>query len=123
MAANDDVISAGLAQVGLPPAEACLYQNSTCVEITPIASSNVYVASPYINLLQILHELLGVSQLEAPADWKMPIKPIDGESIEFPADFQQLVMAYQKALKLAVREAIIDQNTQQALCKTAIDLV
>jgi len=32
--------------------DACLYIHSTCVEITPIALSNVYVASPYYNLVQ-----------------------------------------------------------------------
>lgn len=47
---NDDVIRIGLQQYGLSPAEACDYIHSTCVEITPIASSNVWVASPYMNL-------------------------------------------------------------------------
>jgi pyruvate-formate lyase len=111
---NDEVISAGLAQVGLPPAESCLYQNSTCVEITPIGSSNVYVASPYINLIQILHGILGVPQLQVPVNGLPRVRIKVDEIIEFPQDFQQLVIAYQKALKSAVREAVIDQNTQQA---------
>jgi pyruvate-formate lyase len=111
---NDDVISAGLAQVGLPPAEACLYQNSTCVEITPVASSNVYVASPYINLLQILHDILGIPQWAAPAHGKNPTQFGAEESVKFPEDFEQLVTAYRRALESAVREAVIDQNTQQA---------
>ena len=49
---NDEVIQAGLRRLGLPPEEACEYIHSTCVEITPIASSNVWVASPYTNLVQ-----------------------------------------------------------------------
>ena len=47
---NDDVISAGLRHYGLSPEEACSYIHSTCVEITPCSSSNVWVASPYMNL-------------------------------------------------------------------------
>lgn len=55
---NDDVITAGLRHYGLSPEEACLYVQSTCVEITPIASSNVWVASPYTNLEQKLLDVL-----------------------------------------------------------------
>lgn len=47
---NDDVIRTGLQHYGLSPEEACAYIHSTCVEITPIGSSNVWVASPYMNL-------------------------------------------------------------------------
>lgn len=51
---NDYVISKGLIHYGVPENEAHNYIHSTCVEITPIASSNVWVASPYTNMLQIL---------------------------------------------------------------------
>ncbi|MBC7288615.1 MAG: pyruvate formate lyase family protein, partial [Armatimonadetes bacterium] len=47
---NDEVITDGLLAAGLPRADACDYMNSTCVEITPCGKSNVWVASPYINL-------------------------------------------------------------------------
>ncbi len=47
---NDDVITAGLRHYGLSVEEACSYIHSTCVEITPCAMSNVWVASPYMNL-------------------------------------------------------------------------
>lgn len=55
---NDDVIQRGLRNYGLSAEESCSYIHSTCVEITPIAASNVWVASPYINLLQILLDTL-----------------------------------------------------------------
>ena len=55
---NDDVISAGLRHYGLSPEEACAYIHSTCVEITPCSSSNVWVASPYMNLPGELLEVL-----------------------------------------------------------------
>ncbi len=55
---NDDVISAGLMEYGVPPEEAHDYIHSTCVEITPLAASNVWVASPYTNMVQLLLDLL-----------------------------------------------------------------
>ncbi|MBO5220635.1 MAG: hypothetical protein J6C52_14500, partial [Clostridia bacterium] len=51
---NDDVITAGLRHYGVTEAESHEYIHSTCVEITPVAASNVWVASPYTNLPQIL---------------------------------------------------------------------
>ncbi len=55
---NDDVITEGLMHYGLPEDEAHSYIHSTCVEITPVASSNVWVASPYTNMVQILLDCL-----------------------------------------------------------------
>jgi formate C-acetyltransferase len=55
---NDEVITKGLRYHGMPSGEACDYIHSTCVEITPIGSSNVWVASPYMNLAQKLLDVL-----------------------------------------------------------------
>ena len=51
---NEDIISQGLQIYGLPENESHDYIHSTCVEITPAASSGVWVASPYINLMEPL---------------------------------------------------------------------
>ena len=51
---NDDVITKGLTCYGVPEKEAHSYTHSTCVEITPVASSNIWVASPYTNMAQLL---------------------------------------------------------------------
>ncbi|MBO5275356.1 MAG: hypothetical protein J6I45_12150, partial [Clostridia bacterium] len=51
---NDDIISEGLRYYGLSESESYDYIHSTCVEITPAASSNVWVASPYISLVEPL---------------------------------------------------------------------
>lgn len=51
---NDDVITKGLLEYGVSPSEASDYIHSTCVEITPIAASNIWVASPYTNMAQLL---------------------------------------------------------------------
>lgn len=51
---NDDIITKGLISYGIPENEAHEYIHSTCVEITPVASSNVWVASPYTNMAALL---------------------------------------------------------------------
>lgn len=55
---NDDIITQGLLDYGVPPEQACNYIHSTCVEITPVASSNVWVASPYTNMPQLLLDVM-----------------------------------------------------------------
>lgn len=55
---NDDIISKGLMSYGVPAKEAHNYIHSTCVEITPVAASNVWVASPYTNMAQLLLDTL-----------------------------------------------------------------
>ncbi|MGC9359446.1 MAG: pyruvate formate lyase family protein, partial [Anaerolineae bacterium] len=101
---GDDLITRGMLEAGLPPAEACLYQHSTCVELTPIASSNVYVASPYINLVQLLHDLLGVAPLGGQAN------PATAECFD---SFAALMEAYEGRLTEEIRQAVIEQNTAQ----------
>ncbi len=59
---NDDLIQQSMIQYGVPAAEADEYINSTCVEITPSGTSNVYVASPYFPLCTLLREYLKISQ-------------------------------------------------------------
>jgi trans-4-hydroxy-L-proline dehydratase len=51
---NDETIQRGLMSYGVPPEESWNYINSTCVEITPVGASNVWVASPYYSLNRIL---------------------------------------------------------------------
>lgn len=55
---NDDVIAKGLTYYGVQKERAHDYMHSTCVEITPIATSNVWVASPYTNMPQILLDIM-----------------------------------------------------------------
>ncbi len=55
---NDDVITKGLMHYGVPSAQAHNYIHSTCVEITPVGASNVWVASPYTNMAQLLLDVM-----------------------------------------------------------------
>lgn len=55
---NDDVIAKGLMYYGVPESGAHNYIHSTCVEITPAAASNVWVARPYTNMPQLLLDIM-----------------------------------------------------------------
>lgn len=85
---NDDIISAGLREYGVPEEECHDYIHSTCVEITPIGGSNIWVASPYINLPQILLDIL----------------PEDLE------DFDSLWEEYCRRLALRIQKEFEDMN-------------
>ncbi|MBR5508346.1 MAG: polysaccharide pyruvyl transferase family protein, partial [Clostridia bacterium] len=55
---NDDIIAEGLKLYGVPEEDCHSYIHSTCVEITPIAASNVWVADPYTNTVALLFDVL-----------------------------------------------------------------
>jgi ATP-dependent helicase/nuclease subunit B len=55
---NDDIIIKGLKEAGVSEQDANYYIHSTCVEIVPIGTSNVWVASKYINFNKIFEYLL-----------------------------------------------------------------
>lgn len=59
---NDALIQQGLRNYGVSAEDACNYINSTCVEITPCGDSNIWVASPYISLPDLLMEELKSTQ-------------------------------------------------------------
>lgn len=55
---NDAVIQRGLRNAGVSKEDARYYIHSTCVEITPIAASNILVATPYVNLCKAFEYIL-----------------------------------------------------------------
>lgn len=55
---NDDIITNGLIYYGVSKEQAHNYIHSTCVEITPVAYSNAWVASPYTNMPQLLLDIM-----------------------------------------------------------------
>ncbi|MBE0695569.1 MAG: pyruvate formate lyase family protein, partial [Anaerolineaceae bacterium] len=66
---GDETIQRGLQLYGVPPQESWNYVNSTCVEITPVGSSNVWVASPYYSTCKILvDEIAAQVQTGQPAE-------------------------------------------------------
>ena len=96
---NDDVIIKGLQYYGLPYSEACNYIHSTCVEITPVASSATWVASPYVNLVQLLLDTIG-------------IKKENSVCVEFET-FEKLQEAFFNNLSAVIKKNIIEQNLLQ----------
>lgn len=102
---NDEVITRGLRSYGLTASEACLYVQSTCVEITPAACSAVWVASPYINLPQLLLDILGIGPLDQ--DGREPVTVCEFSGFEaFKAEFR-------KRLNQKIRKEAIEQNRLQ----------
>lgn len=55
---NDRVVQEGLLDAGVSIEDSRYYIHSTCVEITPIGSSNIMVATPYINLNKAIEYIL-----------------------------------------------------------------
>ncbi|NLZ88324.1 MAG: hypothetical protein GX916_02365 [Clostridiales bacterium] len=89
---GDEVIVEGLMQLGIPFEEATQYIHSTCVEITPIKRSGVWVASPYHNLMAPLLDIMHSG---------------DHQDI---ADFDTLMVRYRERLVKAVQEGLEHQN-------------
>jgi len=88
---NDEVITNGLLRLGLSHRDACEYVHSTCVEITPVGISNVYVASPYYNLMQALHDVLGIPPLGEAAGEMPDICDVDDLWARFKARMRELI--------------------------------
>jgi formate C-acetyltransferase len=105
---NDVVITRGLRSLGLSHRDACQYIHSTCVEITPVAISNVYVASPYYNLTQCLHDVLGIP----------PLGGVPGPLPEIPT-FDALLDALRARISAAIREGVVDVNRCMASRRVA----
>ena len=55
---NDRIVSEGLRKAGVSEEDSRRYCHSTCVEITPIAASNILVATPYVNLCKAFEYIL-----------------------------------------------------------------
>jgi formate C-acetyltransferase len=91
---GDETIQRGLARLGVPAADACNYINSTCVEITPVAASNVWVASPYFSTPGLLCEELA-AQAAAP---------------EPASTFAAFLDAYRQRLGACIDAAASEQN-------------
>ncbi len=93
-----ETIQRGLKELGAAPEHACNYINSTCVEITPVAASNVWVASPYFNLCGALME-----EIDAQVD----SGPVD--------NFEDFVAAYHRRMADRIARAVAEQNNARRL--------
>jgi formate C-acetyltransferase len=89
---GDATIQRGLQSLGVPADESSRYINSTCVEITPSGSSNVWVASPYYNTSQLL------------------LDEIAARAAEPSASMAEFVAGYRRRLAQAVEQGVAEQN-------------
>lgn len=93
---NDELISAGLRDLGVSEQDSRNYMNSTCVEIKPVGASNIWVTHPYFNCPDAaLRVIDGVA---------------DG-SIPAPADFEQFSAIVKDRLAAEVREAAASSDS------------
>ncbi len=91
---GDETIQRGLQLYGVPPQESWDYINSTCVEITPVGSSNVWVASPYFSTNKLL-----LDEIEAQAASESPA-----------GDFETFLDAYRSRLAGEIARAVEVEN-------------
>nr|MBQ4320121.1 hypothetical protein [Clostridia bacterium] len=75
---NDDIITKGLRTYGVTEEESHSYIHSTCVEITPCAASNVWVASPYTNMAQLLLDTMDREYADYDEHYKAILDRLDG---------------------------------------------
>jgi formate C-acetyltransferase len=101
---NDEVIARGLRDYGVSEEDSVSYINSTCVEITPIANSNVWVASPYYNCPGALLEVLADADSDSPKREVLGVRASDNGV--GPKTFEELVEAFKQKLSSHVREAV-----------------
>ena len=96
---NDETIQRGLRLYVVPVEEACDYINSTCVEITPCGSSNVWVASPYFSTCKIL-----LDEIEAQAASENPA-----------GSFDIFLAAYRRRLARHIDDAVQVNNADRCV--------
>jgi formate C-acetyltransferase len=110
---NDRIVRKGLEDAGVDPADARQYIHSTCVEITPIACSNIQVASPYINPTKALEYVLGRGKvlfgteqaLNVPVHYDMfKDIPISDDDLK---DFGSFYGAVKKVMAQIIQKAIV----------------
>lgn len=90
---GDETIQRGMKRFGVPAAQACDYINSTCVEITPVGASNVWVASPYLPVCNFLLAEIAEQAAGKPA-----------------ASFDEFLSRYKERLSREIASAAAAQN-------------
>jgi trans-4-hydroxy-L-proline dehydratase len=98
---GDSTIQRGLQMYGVPKDESCDYINSSCVEITPSGSSNVWVASPYHPVCTYLREEIA--------------EQVQGDDVA--TDFEAFVERYRRRLDGHIKEGVDRQNAWRELRK------
>jgi formate C-acetyltransferase len=102
---NDRIVRKGLEAAGVDPVDARQYIHSTCVEITPIASSNIMVASPYINPTKALEYVLGRGKPLFGRDCGLTKDvPIKDEDLK---DFDSFYKAVKSAMSQIIHKAVV----------------
>lgn len=118
---NDRVITDGLSEAGLAPEDARYYINSTCVEITPIGTSNVQVGGARLYPVKALELTLNAGEQmrsdeerllrsvgeEAIENWKRPLDA-GGTAVDLATldTFERFLDAYRDILAITIRDCV-----------------
>lgn len=121
---NDRLIVRGLVEAGLTFPDACHYQNSTCVEITPIGTSNVQVVQGQVNLAKIFEFLFNdgrevVESIPAPDPGAMAVwrERLQKRGLicagRPPESFEAFFSSYLESVGLWIREVATKSIEQE----------
>lgn len=103
---NDRIIQEGLRAAGMDERDSRYYINSTCVEITPIAASNVQVATPYINLNKAYEYIFNGGKAICGAECRVrPEIPVEISELATFEDFKSLT---EKVVRGVIRANLED---------------
>lgn len=102
---GDETIQQGLQSYGVPADESWNYINSTCVEITPVGSSNVWVASPYFSTNQILLDQIA---------WEA-LSPQEASAAQPAPDFSAFLERYRARLSREIAKAVDNENANRRM--------
>ena len=105
---NDRVIQEGLRAAGMAERDSRYYIHSTCVEITPVAASNVQVATPYINLNKAYEYIFNGGKAIYGAECR--VKPEVAVDLDALATFEDFY-----ALAKSVVRGIIRANLEETV--------
>lgn len=101
---NDDLIIESLLQAGVPVEDARYYIHSTCVEITPIAASNIQVATPYININKAVEMVLtGGGKIWGDEPEVLSPMQVDTASLD---TFEKFLSEIKRAMSMLIRRAV-----------------
>lgn len=108
---NDSLIVKGLMRAGVTLEDARDYIHSTCVEITPNHASNIYVATPYINLVRAFEFILS----EKHCNYR--IEPVPGVGPGYGGNTDEIHLAQDVSFSL---DSIGDFDAFYALMKQVV---
>ncbi len=113
---NDDIVIKGLKEAGVTDEDANYYIHSTCVEITTIGTSNIWVASKYLNLNKIFEYLLNDGEQIVEGEGLKFFTPFDSDIRKLDT-FEKFYAEIKKILDNVIKGELVLQQERLLLLK------